>query len=343
MEKSKSYTKIQNVFNPAIVKKFCFVILISIFCIFNFTGCATYKFHHGKQPYDLGYVVSRDDYMILEYTIGPENSVPADRKLAKERFLRRKNIVEDYYKRMGYIENRFKATFWNYWTWIAKLVGGVFKLPFVAISDYRYEHDPVYREKIRKIDQEKEAREEGRIKSLKEKLNVYIQKDLTKEPSKVREPKAKQPTKFKEKVLKVKPKKEKITRQKTIASMLTKTEEQLQKISKPTKQKREKVKPIRKDSFLVEEEPQAVIIAKPVKGYSPLRVHFYGYKSHSPLGRIVSYEWDFGDQDTSRKKNPVNTYFSTTYGSVYFNATLTVKDEKGNTVSSSKVIEVMAK
>jgi hypothetical protein len=323
------------------MKKPIFLVLMLIFL----SGCATYKFHHGKPPYDKGYVVSRDDYTIIEYTVGPDNNVPSDQKIAKERFLRRRNIVEDYYKRMGYIENRFKAAFWNYWCWIFKTVGGVFRLPFIAISDYRYEHDPAYREKMRKIDLQKEIWEETRIKSLKEKLNVYIQKDLTKEASlasKVEEPKVKQPVKPKQKVAQVKPKKEEMSRQETISTALTKTEEELQKISKPAEQKREKVKPIRKDSLL-SRVPVAVIIAKPLKGYSPLKVHFYGYKSHSPFGRIVSYEWDFGDQDTSTKKNPVNTYLSTTYGSVYFTVTLTVKDEKGNTASCSQVIEVMTK
>jgi len=83
-----------------------------------------------------------------------------------------------------------------------------------------------------------------------------------------------------------------------------------------------------------------VIIAKPAKGYSPLKVSFSGQKSYSKSGRIVSYDWDFGDGDTSVKKNPENTYWSTTYGTRNFTVTLTVRDDAGNTSSASTVIEV---
>jgi microbial collagenase len=72
-------------------------------------------------------------------------------------------------------------------------------------------------------------------------------------------------------------------------------------------------------------------------------VHFFGEHSHSNHGKITSYEWDFGDGDLSSRKNPVNTYFSTTYGSKYFTATLTVKDEKGNSATSSVAVEVMTR
>ncbi|MCX5706961.1 MAG: PKD domain-containing protein [Candidatus Omnitrophica bacterium] len=86
--------------------------------------------------------------------------------------------------------------------------------------------------------------------------------------------------------------------------------------------------------------PQPVIIAKPVKGPSPLKVNFYGYKSTSPNGKVVSYLWDFGDGDTSTKKNPTNTYWSATYGARSFTVSLTVKDDKGATATSRIVIEV---
>lgn len=144
------------------------------------SGCATYKFQRGAKPYDQGYVILRDDYTIAEYTIGEENSAP-DLVLAKERFKRRKNIIEDYYKRMGLIENRFKQAFWNPCIYSLKFLGGIFRMPSIFISNYRYEHDPVYRDKIRKMEAEQDAREEERIKKLKGKLNAYIQQDLTKE------------------------------------------------------------------------------------------------------------------------------------------------------------------
>jgi hypothetical protein len=146
-------------------------------------GCASYKFQRGSQPYDKGYVVSRDGYTIPEYTIGKDNTVPQDLELAKERFEERKGIVEHYYKKMGYIENRFKMAFWDPGVFFLKMIGGVFRLPFVAISDYKLEHNPEYREKIRRIQDEQDLNEEVRIKKLKEQLKNYIQKELDKENS----------------------------------------------------------------------------------------------------------------------------------------------------------------
>ena len=65
-----------------------------------------------------------------------------------------------------------------------KTIGGVFRLPSVAISDYKYEHNPEYRKKIIKKEQERDAQEEARIQKLKEELNIYIQKDLSQEKDK---------------------------------------------------------------------------------------------------------------------------------------------------------------
>ena len=89
--------------------------------------------------------------------------------------------------------------------------------------------------------------------------------------------------------------------------------------------------------------PVAVILARPAKGFSPLKVDFYGTKSHSPNGRIVSYDWDFGDGDTSNKPKASNTYWSATYGARNFTVTLTVKDVKGATATTTQSIEVMNK
>jgi len=160
------------------MKKTIFLVVLAVFL----SGCATYKFHHGKEPYDKGYVVSRDDYTIPEYTIGKDNSVP-NLELARERFKKRKNIVEHYYKKMGYIEDNLKMTFWNPPVLFLKFIGGVFRLPSIAISDYKYEHNPQYREKIIKMQQEKDAAEEARIQKLKEELSIYIQEELATEKS----------------------------------------------------------------------------------------------------------------------------------------------------------------
>jgi hypothetical protein len=155
-----------------------FLLILIVFL----SGCATYNFHYGKAPYDKGYVASRDDYSILEYTIGKDNNVP-DISLAKERFNRRRRIVEHYYKKMGYIENHFKMAFWDPCVMFLKLVGGVFRLPFIAISDYKYEHNPEYKAKTDRLQEVKEALQETRIRKLKEGLNIYIQKDLGQERS----------------------------------------------------------------------------------------------------------------------------------------------------------------
>jgi hypothetical protein len=152
-------------------------LLISIVFL---SGCATYNFHYGKAPHDKGYVVWRDNYPILEYTIGKDNNVP-DFSLAKERFKRRRKIVEHYYKKMGYIENHFKMAFWDPCVMFLKLIGGVFRLPFIAISDYRYGHNPEYKANIDRREEVREVLEEARIGKLKEKLNIYIQKDLGQE------------------------------------------------------------------------------------------------------------------------------------------------------------------
>lgn len=152
-------------------------LLISIVFL---SGCATYNFHYGKAPYDKGYVASRDNYPILEYTIGKDNSVP-DLNLAKERFNRRRKIVEHYYKKMGYIENHFKMALWDPCVMFLKLIGGVFRLPFIAISDYKYGHKPEYKAKIDRLQEVKEAFQEACIRKLKEELNIHIQKDLGQE------------------------------------------------------------------------------------------------------------------------------------------------------------------
>jgi len=160
------------------MKKILLLVALTVFL----SGCATYKLQLGKKPYDKGYIVSRDDFIILEYTIGKDNNVP-DLELARERFKKRRHTVEHYYKKMGYIENRFKMAFWDPCILSLKAVGGIFRLPFVAVSDYKYEHNPKYREKIKKKEQEQDAKEEARIQELKDELNIYIQKQLEGERS----------------------------------------------------------------------------------------------------------------------------------------------------------------
>ncbi len=355
------------------MKRFLKFILLG-FCFVNLTGCATYKFHHGQAPYNKGYVVSRDDYDILEYTLGQNNSVP-DRKLAKTRFLRRRDIVEDYYKKMELIENHFKMAVCDPASMFLKMIGGMFRLPFIAIADYRYEHDPIYREKVKKMEKLKDEQEEARVNALKENLNLYVQKDLSKEgavmalketPQQVTQPE-KEITKTEEPAVKeATPVVPKVTELPVQAKEIPQAEQAVpqEPVSLPSKEvevapeiipapaqiKEKKIQ----DSELLKEKAleeamrkeegiSAVIIAKPKKGYSPLKVNFYGDKSRSLHGRIVAFSWDFGDGDNSTKENPVNTYYSATFDPKYFNVTLTVKDNRGKTAQTTAVIEVLNK
>ncbi|MFH1889036.1 MAG: lipoprotein [Candidatus Omnitrophota bacterium] len=155
------------------MKKTILLILLALFL----SGCANYKFHRGKEPYNKGYVVSRDGYTIPEYTIGKGSSVP-NLGLARERFKERKGTVEHYYKQMGYIENNFKGATWGRAAMFLKFTGGIFRLPSIAISDYKYEHNPEYREKVIQIQKERDAKDGARIQKLKGELNSYIEKEL---------------------------------------------------------------------------------------------------------------------------------------------------------------------
>jgi hypothetical protein len=349
------------------MKKILCVFLLAVFL----SGCATYKFQHGQAPYDLGYIASRDGYSIPEYTLGKDNSVPADLRLAKQRFLRRHRVVEDYYKKMDIIENRFKMAVWDPTVMLVKLICGVFRLPFIAISDYKYDHNPVYREKIRKMEEEKDLREEARIAKFKEQLDLYVQSVLTTEKSflGVAKPKASRP-------IKSIPKKKAESIKKELASIEAAAKQAAPKVEQPAMsdanvagesqavsaeldkvQREQKMSQIMKQLpkkqsvqeskqpkvVVVSGQPKAVIITRPQRGFSPLVVHLYGTKSASPRGKIVSYFWDFGDGDTSDKSNPVNTYYSSSFEPQQFTVTLTVKDSLGNTASSSSVIEVLNK
>jgi len=325
------------------------------------SGCATYQFQKGPAPYDKGYVASYDGKPIPEFTLGKDNSVP-DLALAKERFNRRRLTVEYYYKKMGQMETRLKAYLWDPPVMFVDFLGGLLRWPFVAADDYKYNHNPQYKEKIDRLDEQTDELEKARVNSLKAKLKVYIDEDLAKEPAQ-KNPPVSQAVATSQQVpvaevpaahvveipaVSVEPKKSQPVKPEPEKQMAT---EEVKVSTLPATVIPSEVKPV-----VVQEEkkvlpaqpiklesPVAVIIAKPAKGLSPLQVNFNGGKSYSKSAKIVSYTWDFGDGDTSTKKNPLNTYWSTTYGSRIFTATLTVKDEKGQTASASTDIEVIAK
>ncbi len=343
-----------------------------LIAILFLSGCAGYRYHHGQPPHDGGYVVSRDGYTILEYTLGPDDSVP-DRYLAKERFKRRRRVVEDYYKKMGYIQNRFREAVWGPWTSFWKLVGGIFRLPFIAVADYKYEHNPEYKKKVQEIEAQKEAKEEEHIEELKADLGEYIDKDLSQEE--LRTPVVIEPVKksfadkvfgwwpwgrkpardedevrkelgiidIKEEPIEVEPTPEVIVQEKIIEVEVVKEDTSQQEIEElifevdqiKTREKKSPPEP--------SQSIEAVITAGPLEGFSPLRVKFNGRRSRSPGAKIVYYDWNFGDGDTSNKSNPTNTFYSGSFEPRVFTVTLTVQDNQGDTDTSSVEITVKNK
>lgn len=270
---------------------------------FILSGCATYKFQK-PDAVAQGYLAYYNDEPILEYTVGKEKSLP-DLALAKERFSRRKSKVEYYYKEMDQMESRLKECFWDPPAMILDFFWGVLRWPFVAVADYKYNRNPEYKARVDRLDEEKEALETARLDSLRKDLDAYIVEDLVKESllPAVVDPVVVQP------VAEIKP---------IVAEEVAVTR-------------------------LALEPPVAVIVAQPSKGSSPLKVNFFGQKSYSKSGKIVAYDWDFGDGDTSTKKNTQNTYWSATFGSRSYTATLTVRDDKGSTSTTSATIEVITK
>ena len=346
------------------------------------SGCATYKFHQGRATSDKGYVVSYKGVFIPEYTQGPDKSLPGI-ALAKERFKRRRATVEYYYKEMGQMHNRFQQYIWQPVTLFADFIGGIFRWPFMAVADYKYNHNPKYKEKGDRLDEQQDALEKAKLDSLKAKLSEYIKADLAKEQpatqvsaaatkedklpvpaliepaqpaatvtvtasaAAVLSEKAKQPPvpaeQVKQPVATVEPVKSS-TEAPQVTSLAPENKDTAVKqsqtvVSVPQVKEEIPVAPVLV-KFAV---PNAVIVARPQKGLSPLTVKFSAGRSSSLNGRIVSYAWDFGDGDSATLKNPSNTYWSTSYGTKSFTATLTVKDEKGQSASASVIIDVLTK
>jgi len=300
-------------------------ILVLILFVFSLSGCAVYKFQKPAASGAGGYLACYDGKPILEYTVGKEKSLP-ELTLAQERFKRRRPTVERYYKQMGQIEPRLKALLWDPPVMIVEFLGGVLRWPLIAVADYKYNHNPKYKARMDRLDEEKETLETMRVDSLRKELAVYIAEDLAKESLPQKPPQS----------VPVSPVVEEVKNQGD-GSILKIEPSPLFKEEPP-------VAPAQAPAAKVVLAPlAAVIIAQPIKGYSPLKVNFSGQKSHSKSGKIVAYLWDFGDGDTSIKKNPENTYWSTTFGPRNFTATLTVKDDAGNTAAASTIIEVITR
>ena len=322
---------------------------------FMLSGCTTYKFMKSTSG-SQGYLACYDGYPISEYTLGKEKSLP-DLTLAKERFKRRKSTVEYYYKQMDLIESRLKAFLGEPPKMIVGFLSGVFRWPFIAVADYKYNHNPKYQAKVDRLDEEKEALETVRLDSLRKKLDVYIAQDLANEslPQGIAKVKPKSHPEISPVIPEVVPKAEtSLVNSETVSesSAPVAAIKEEESVAKPSveppaaTQSPVEIQPVVEKTPAVKvalEPPVAVIIAQPLKGYSPLKVNFSGQKSYSKTGKIVAYDWNFGDGDNSTQKNPVNTYWSTTFGSRNFTATLTVRDDVGNTSVASTTIEVVTK
>jgi hypothetical protein len=248
--------------------------------------------------------------------------------------------VEKYYKGLELIEPRLKSFFWDPPVMVAGFFWGVLRWPFIAVADYKYNHNSVYRAKVDRMDEEKEALKTAYTESLKKKLDDYIKQDLSKEASvpPVKTAAAVIPPEAAP-VVKAEP-------SITPAAMPEPVIQESVVSAPPVAREPEAAEPAKKveteeASPAVVVQPHAVITVSASKGLSPFKVKFSGQKSYSESGKIVSYFWDFGDGDTSDKKNPENTYWSTTYGTRSFTVTLTVKDQSGAESSATSVIEVI--
>ncbi|MCD5415960.1 PKD domain-containing protein [Candidatus Bipolaricaulota bacterium] len=85
------------------------------------------------------------------------------------------------------------------------------------------------------------------------------------------------------------------------------------------------------------DRPQARFTATPSSGLPPLVVEFDAGGSRSPNGRIVSYEWNFGDGTIATGVRVGHTFREIGRHAV----TLTVTDETGRTGRITHIIEAL--
>ncbi|MFC2099899.1 PKD domain-containing protein [Candidatus Bipolaricaulota bacterium] len=83
--------------------------------------------------------------------------------------------------------------------------------------------------------------------------------------------------------------------------------------------------------------PQAQFTATPRFDYPPLIVSFDASASSSPNGAILSYEWDFGDGDSTVGMTATHTYAE----KGVYTVTLVITDSAGKTGARSLSVEAM--
>lgn len=157
--------------------------LIGVLLVFLICGCQ----HSGKvynfvdsSKYGEGYVVNRKGVIIPEYTIGKDFQPPEDLELAKERFRRRRGMVEKYYRQMGVIVDSGFEMFKT----MAGVAAAPVVLPFKIVDYKRYREDPEYRKEVDEAEEKALQEEMERNEKLKEELAQWVAQDLEKEAQK---------------------------------------------------------------------------------------------------------------------------------------------------------------
>ena len=89
---------------------------------------------------------------------------------------------------------------------------------------------------------------------------------------------------------------------------------------------------------LVADRPVASFTATPEFDYPPLEVTFDASASSSPNGAIVSYEWDFGDDEAGSGVTVEHTY--TEKGT--YSVTLVVTDSTGATAARTDEVQALS-
>ena len=154
-----------------------FLLIISLIL----SGCTVHRFQKSEK-YG-GQTVARFGYIIPEYTVDLENKAPQDLALARSRFTRRHDMVEIYYIRMGQIESYGRRYLTHFPRMMWSIFANTIKLPAHIISEYRYDTNEKYREKIDALDAKVKAKEDAKTSQIKEQLKEFIRQDLEKEES----------------------------------------------------------------------------------------------------------------------------------------------------------------
>ena len=89
----------------------------------------------------------------------------------------------------------------------------------------------------------------------------------------------------------------------------------------------------------INQSPNASFSANPTSGNAPLQVTFDASNSSDSDGRIISYDWDFGDGTTGSGETVTHTYYSADDYSV----SLSVSDSDGAVDTAWKTVSVEPK